>query len=84
MIDVFVVSIFLSYLGFGAFLKRELEHGFQSAQAYHPVLNTSMTHLEPGFYCFSLFVVGSIFLSLLLSHYGKGNSTDIKLKPEDT
>ncbi len=68
MIDVFVVSIFLSFLGFESLVSNALKAGFSNASTYQPVIDTHYTSLEPGFFYFFLFVLGSGFMSLYIKN----------------
>ncbi len=64
MTDVFVVSIFLAYLGFDGVIQHQMKM-FQGLPSEHvEMLSTSKSSLEPAFYTFLLFVIYGYVLSI--------------------
>ncbi len=65
MADVFIVAIFMSYIGFKSVLKSQIET-IGSKNDTVSVIATDYTALQEGFPLFLLFVIGSMILSELL------------------
>jgi len=65
MADVFVVSIFMAYLGLDGVVASELKH-LESQQDPVNIITTNGTHLETGFFLFLGFVATSFVLSILV------------------
>jgi len=65
MADVFVVSIFMAYLGLDGVVNSELRH-LESRSDPINIITTNGTHLEVGFFLFLGFVVTSFVLSILV------------------
>jgi len=65
MADVFVVSIFMAYLGLDGVVSNELRH-LESKSASVNIITTNDTHLEVGFFLFLGFVLTSFVLSILV------------------
>jgi len=65
MADVFVVSIFMAYLGLDGVVSNELKHLEKKSEAIN-IITTNGTHLEVGFFLFLGFVVTSFVLSLMV------------------
>ena len=65
MADVFVVSIFMAYLGLDGVVSNELRH-LESRSAPINIITTNGTHLEVGFFLFLGFVLTSFVLSILV------------------
>jgi len=74
MADVFVVSIFMAYLGLDGVVNSELRHLENRA---HPIniITTNGTHLEVGFFLFLGFVLTSFVLSLMVESKRKKESS---------
>ena len=65
MADVFVVSIFMAYLGLDGVVSNELKHLEAKSNPVN-IITTNGTHLEVGFFLFLGFVLTSFVLSLLV------------------
>ena len=65
MADVFVVSIFMAYLGLDGVVSNELKH-LESKSTPINIITTNGTHLEVGFFLFLGFVLTSFVLSMLV------------------
>ncbi|MBK1646739.1 paraquat-inducible protein A [Thiocapsa imhoffii] len=65
MADVMVVAIFMAYVGFEAVVANQLSV-LRAAGPSVAVLTTNATALEPGFFLFLSFVLGSLVLSSVL------------------
>jgi len=65
MADVFVVSIFMAYLGLDGVVSNELKH-LEAKSTPMNVITTNATHLEVGFFLFLAFVLTSFVLSLMV------------------
>jgi len=70
MADVFVVSIFMAYLGLDGVVNNELKHLEAKSTAIN-VITTNATHLEVGFFLFLGFVVTSFVLALMVENKRK-------------
>ncbi len=70
MADVFVVAIFMAYMGFDGLVANQLGSLAQTGQGVE-LLTTNGTSLEPGFYLFLCFVLASLLLSALLERGGE-------------
>jgi hypothetical protein len=65
MADVFVVSIFMAYLGLDGVVNNELKHLENKAEPVN-IITTNGTHLEIGFFLFLAFVLTSFVLAYLV------------------
>jgi predicted nucleic acid-binding Zn ribbon protein len=65
MADVFVVSIFMGYLGLDGVVENELKH-LESRGDPVNIITTNGTHLEVGFFLFLGFVITSFVLSIMV------------------
>ena len=65
MADVFVVSIFMAYLGLDGVVSNELKH-LEGRSALLNIITTNGTHLEAGFFLFLGFVMTSFVLAYLV------------------
>ena len=65
MADVFVVSIFMAYLGLDGVVNSELRH-LESRGDPVNIITTNGTHLEIGFFLFLSFVLTSFVLSMMV------------------
>ncbi len=65
MADVFVVSIFMAYLGLDGVVSNELKH-LESRSDPVNIITTNGTHLEVGFFLFLGFVLTSFVLAYLV------------------
>ncbi len=72
MADVFVVSIFMAYLGLDGVVSSELKHLEYQSNPIN-VITTNGTHLEVGFFLFLGFVCTSFVLSLMVEHKYKSD-----------
>jgi len=70
MADVFVVSIFMAYLGLDGVVDNELKHLEAKSDPIN-IITTNGSHLEVGFFLFIGFVFTSFVLSLLVEKYKK-------------
>ena len=70
MADVFVVSIFMAYLGLDGVVNSELRH-LESRGDPINIITTNGTHLEVGFFLFLGFVATSFALSLMVERKRK-------------
>jgi len=73
MADVFVVSIFMAYLGLDGVISSELKHLENKSVDPINIITTNGTHLEVGFFLFFGFVLTSFVLAHLVEKY---KSTD--------
>ena len=62
MADVFVIALFMAYLGFDGILSEQLNQ-FQYTGESAKVISTSQSDLLFGFYAFTAFVLMSLFIS---------------------
>ncbi len=62
MADVFVIAIFMAYLGFDGLITEQLNQ-LQALTGSNAVLTTNNSSLLFGFYAFTCFVLLSLFLS---------------------
>ncbi len=67
MADVFVVSIFMAYLGLDGVVNNELRRLEGRGDPVN-IITTNGTHLEMGFYLFLGFVFTSFVLSMMVEH----------------
>ncbi len=67
MADVFVVSIFMAYLGLDGVVSNELRRLEGKADPIN-IITTNGTHLEVGFFLFLGFVVTSFVLSMMVGY----------------
>ena len=72
MADVFVVSIFMAYLGLDGVVNNEMR-SLESMQDPVNIITTNGTRLETGFFLFLGFVVTSFVLSILVEKSKKEN-----------
>lgn len=70
MADVFVVSIFMAYLGLDGVVSSELKH-LEAKSTPMNVITTNATHLEVGFFLFLGFVLTSFVLALMVERKRK-------------
>jgi len=70
MADVFVVSIFMAYLGLDGVVSSELKQLEAQGDPIN-IITTNGTHLEVGFFLFLGFVLTSFVLSLMVEHKHK-------------
>ncbi|MCF6243805.1 MAG: paraquat-inducible protein A [Sulfurovum sp.] len=70
MADVFVVSIFMAYLGLDGVVSNELKQLESQANPIN-IITTNGTHLEVGFFLFLGFVLTSFVLSLMVEYKHK-------------
>jgi len=66
MADVFVVALFMAYIGFDGVISSEL-NDLRAAMAGFDVLTTNRTALQPGFYLFLGFCIAGMILGAALS-----------------
>ncbi len=67
MADVFVVSIFMAYLGLDGVVANELRR-LEAQDEPINIITTNATHLEIGFFLFLGFVATSFVLSMMVEH----------------
>ncbi len=67
MADVFVVAIFMAFIGINGIIADQLSH-LRNVNKYVEVLTTNGTNLQSGFYFFVLFCLSGIFLSLSIQN----------------
>lgn len=65
MADVFVVAMFMAFIGFNGIIGRQLEH-IKDVNEYVEILTTNGTSLKSGFYLFVLFCLAGLFLSVAI------------------
>jgi len=70
MADVFVVSIFMAYLGLDGVVSNELKQLEDQGDPIN-IITTNTTHLEIGFFLFLGFVLTSFVLSLMVEYKHK-------------
>jgi hypothetical protein len=70
MADVFVVSIFMAYLGLDGVVNSELRR-LEKQEDPVNIITTNGTHLEVGFFLFLAFVAASFVLSILVERSKK-------------
>jgi len=70
MADVFVVSIFMAYLGLDGVVSNELKQLENQGDPIN-IITTNATHLEIGFFLFLGFVLTSFVLSLMVEYKHK-------------
>jgi hypothetical protein len=74
MADVFVVALFMAYIGFDGVISSEL-NDLRAAMAGFDVLTTNRTALQPGFYLFLGFCIAGMILGAALSRNGRVSET---------
>lgn len=62
MADVFVVALFMSFIGFNGIISNQLSY-LSSTNEYVKILTTNGTNLQVGFYLFLMFCLAGLFLS---------------------
>ena len=67
MADVFVVAMFMAFIGFNGIIGTQLEY-LKDVNKYVEVLTTNGTNLKSGFYLFVLFCLASLFLSMIIQN----------------
>ena len=75
MADVFVVSIFMAYLGLDGVVSNELRHLENKSADPINIITTNGTHLEVGFFLFLGFVLTSFVLAYLVDKYRDPSNT---------
>ena len=70
MADVFVVSIFMAYLGLDGVVSNELRRLDKLSESIN-IITTNATHLEVGFFLFLGFVLTSFVLSMMVGYKQK-------------
>lgn len=73
MADVFVVSIFMAYLGLDGVVASELKHLEGKSADPINIITTNGTHLEVGFFLFLGFVLTSFILAHMLEKSKKSH-----------
>ncbi len=73
MADVFIVAIFLSYIGISSFLDNVLKISVSRTSNISVIPNTNNSNLEMGVIFFSLFVIFSLL-------YKSGSTGNLKPK----
>ncbi len=87
MADVYVIAVFMAYIGFQGILDHQLSNANIETESLVSI-STNKTSLQPGFIIFIGFVLFSLILSSILKnitarelnprHHGKSNLTDHK------
>lgn len=67
MADVFVVAMFMAFIGFNGIIGDQLDQ-FKNANKYVEVLTTNGTNLKSGFYFFLSFCLAGLFLSAAIQN----------------
>jgi hypothetical protein len=62
MADVFVVALFMAFIGFNGIIGDQLSH-LSNTNKYVEILTTNGTNLQVGFYMFLMFCLAGLFLS---------------------
>ncbi len=65
MADVFVVAMFMAFIGFNGIIGNQLEH-LRNVNKYVEILTTNGTSLQSGFYLFLSFCLAGLFLSIAI------------------
>ncbi len=65
MADVFVVAMFMAFIGFNGIIGNQLEH-LKNVNKYVEILTTNGTSLQSGFYLFLSFCLAGLFLSVAI------------------
>ena len=63
MADVFVVAMFMAFIGFNGIIGKQLDQ-LQNVNNYVEILTTNGTNLKSGFYLFLSFCLAGLFLSV--------------------
>ncbi len=71
MADVFVVAIFMAYIGFDSILSNQLAQIAGGGKALNIVTTQDHTSLQMGFYLFTAYCILSLFLSIVTERYLK-------------
>jgi len=69
MADVFVVAIFMAYIGFDSILTNQLAQIVGGEKATNVVSTQDHTSLQMGFYLFAAYCIFSLFLSLVTERF---------------
>lgn len=70
MADVYVIAIFMAYIGFQGILDNQLSHLNMETESLVSI-STNRTSLQPGFIIFIGFVLFSLMLSTILKKITK-------------
>lgn len=65
MADVFVVAIFMAYIGFNSIIENQMSQFSQDTESVE-IITTSFTALQPGFLMFVVFTISGLILSYIL------------------
>ena len=74
MADVFVVALFMGWLGVDGLINSQLEQ-VEGQSDWVNVLTTNGTHLEIGFFVFLSFVLGGLFISSAVARHAPSQSS---------
>jgi len=69
MADVFVVAIFMAYIGFDSILSNQLSQIAGGGKALNVVTTEDHTSLQMGFYLFTAYCILSLFLSIVTERF---------------
>ena len=75
MADVFVVAMFMAYIGMRGLVGDQLDQ-LQSANRPLEVFTTNGTALEPGFWAFLIFALYGILMAMLVQRWREGPAQD--------
>lgn len=75
MADVFVVAMFMAFIGFSGIIGSQLEY-LKDVNKYVEVLTTNGTNLKSGFYLFVLFCLAGLFLSMIIQNNINSNAQE--------
>lgn len=65
MADVFVVALFMAFIGFNGIIGDQLSH-LSNVNEYVEIFTTNGTNLQVGFYLFLMFCLAGLFLSEMI------------------
>jgi len=76
MADVFVVAIFMAYIGFYGIISTQL-NGIERNQGGWAIETVNYSRLSPGAFFFTAYTVLSIFISVMINRHDKKKSVEI-------
>jgi len=76
MADVFVVAIFMAYIGFYGIISTPL-HGIERNQGGWAIETVNYSRLSPGAFFFTAYTVLSIFISVMINRHDKKKTVEV-------
>jgi len=76
MADVFVVAIFMAYIGFYGIISTQL-NGIERNQGGWAIETVNYSRLSPGAFFFTAYTVLSIFISVMINRHDKKKTVEV-------